>query len=331
MTSPSVLSISRMVLSVIFVASLALGPNAVKAQEYSEEEYKAFEDIQAEKDAVKKTDMMVRFLKSNPKTALRPNVAAEFNKILASLEGAKNWTAVISLGERFVNVAPDDSYTVMTLARAYAETKNSKGFAEFGERAYAQKPSGELAYAIARAYLDVGNNAKFLQWGGRAAASMPDNVDLLFELTRRYGMAQNSAQSAKYARLCLKAIPKAKKPENVDEQTWKETVNAMYAASYAAVGGFAYQNQNYAEAIANLDNAVKHVKRNETAYYFLGMSYWQQNKIDAAMLNFAKAYVMKGSTSGLAKQYLDKLYRSSHRNSLVGQERVIARAEQDLK
>ena len=64
---------------------------------------------------------------------------------------------------------------------------------------------------------------------------------------------------------------------------------------------------------------------------YLGMSYWRQNKLDAAMLNFAKAYIIKGLTASSAKQYLDQIWKSGHRNSLAGVDRVIARAQQDLK
>jgi tetratricopeptide (TPR) repeat protein len=117
----------------------------------------------------------------------------------------------------------------------------------------------------------------------------------------------------------------------MDEQTWKNLVSTVYATSYAAIGASAYQSNNYAEAITNLDNAVKYYRRNETAYYFLGMAYWQQNKLQPAMLNFAKAYVIKGSTSAAAKKYLDQLWGSSHRNSLAGMDQVIQRAQQELK
>ena len=332
MTFPSIYSISKTLLSLLFATCLVfVRPSIVLAQEYTEDEYKAFQEIQAEKDDAKKTALIVKFLKEKPKTALRKNVTAEFDRVLADLEAAKRWTQMISLGEKFVDVAPEDSYTVMTLARAYAETKNSKGFAEFGEKAYAQKPSGQLAYAIAKAYLDLGNDAKFLQWGEKAAAAMPESHEILFELTRKYGATQNAATAAKYARMCLKALKAAKKPEGTSEQNWKNYTDGAYAVCYAAIGSVAYEGKNYAEAIANLDNSVKYIKRNDLAYYYLGMSYWQQNKVDAAMLNLAKAYVLKGSTSPAAKRYLDQLYRSGHRQSLDGQDRIIARAEQDLK
>jgi hypothetical protein len=49
------------------------------------------------------------------------------------------------------------------------------------------------------------------------------------------------------------------------------------------------------------------------------------------MLNFAKAYLLKGATSASAKKYLDQLWVSGHRNSLAGEDRVLERARQDLK
>jgi len=131
--------------------------------------------------------------------------------------------------------------------------------------------------------------------------------------------------------MCLKVLPTAKKREEMDEDTWKTTVNNAYAMSYAVAGAAAYENRNYNEAINNFTGVVKYFKRNESAYYHLGLCYWQVNKLDAAMLNFAKAYILKGSTSASAKKYLDQLWSSSHRGSLAGVERVIERAQQDLK
>jgi hypothetical protein len=48
------------------------------------------------------------------------------------------------------------------------------------------------------------------------------------------------------------------------------------------------------------------------------------------MKNFAKAYLLGGSTSKPAKQYLDNLYKQTHRNSLVGEERIIEVAKAEL-
>jgi hypothetical protein len=61
------------------------------------------------------------------------------------------------------------------------------------------------------------------------------------------------------------------------------------------------------------------------------MAYWKMNKSDMAMVNFAKAYLLKGSTSAGAKAYLDQLYKAgAGRGTLTGEDRIIARAKAEL-
>jgi tetratricopeptide (TPR) repeat protein len=331
MTSHLVSYISKTLLSVLFVAGLALSPSLTWAQEPTEEEYKALTDLQAEKDILKKADMIFAFLKEKPKTAYRPNVMAEYQKVIIDLKNAKRWNEIISLGDKLLDVAPGDDFTEAALTQAYAETNNMKGFATYGEKAYSQKPSAALAMAIAQAYQKIGNDAKYNQWREKVLAQDPDNVEILIDMTKRYQASNNTAQALKYAKMCLDALPTAKKPEGIDAATWKNTTDAGYAVAYGVIGANAYQNNRYAEAISNLSSAVKYYKNMDLAYYYMGMSYWRQNKLEPAMLNFAKAYILKGSTSASAKKYLDQLWASSHRNSLAGVERVLDRARQDLK
>jgi len=331
MKSPSVSCISRTLLSILFAASMIFTSSMVRAQEYTEEEYTAFQNLQAEKDFAKKTDLIVQFLREKPKSALKPNIVAEFQNIIVNLQNQKNWNQVIALGDKFLDVVPNDGLTVSAMAAAYGATNNTKGFAAFGEKAYASKPSGELALYIAKAYRTLGNEAKYIQWAEKALAADSDNVEILSDMMKSNMARQNMAQALKYAKLCLEALPNAKKPADMTDAAWKEIQNQAYAIAYGVIGANAYESKRYSEAIKNLDSAVKYYKRYEMAYYYLGMSYWQANKLDAAMLNFAKAYLIKGSTSAAAKKYLEQLYASSHRNSLAGIDRVYARAQQDLK
>ena len=331
MASHSVSYISKTLLSILFFAALVLSPAMIRAQEPTEEEYNALTAIQDEKVANKKADLIFSFLKEKPKSAYRPNIMAEYQKVIIDLRNAKRWNEIISMGDKFLDVAPGDDFTEKALVVAYAETNNMKGFATYGEKAYAQKPSAALAMEIARAYQKLGNDAKYNQWREKVLAQDPDNVEILIDMTQRYQASNNTAQALKYAKMCLNALPTAKKPEEIDAAKWKNTTDAGYAVAYGVIGANAYQNNRYAEAIKNFESSVKYYKRNESAYYHLGLSYWQQNKLQPAMLNFAKAYVIRGATSASAKKYLDQLYKSSNRNSLAGVERIIERAQQDLK
>jgi tetratricopeptide (TPR) repeat protein len=331
MTSSSVSYISRTLLSILFAVCLVFTPKLVCAQEYTEEEFKAWEDIQAEKEAVKKTDMIVKFLQASPKNPLRPNIVSEFQKVLVSLKNEEKWTQIIALGDKFLSVAPGDDFTEQYLFAAYAKTGNSKGVANLGEKVYASKPSPELAMEIAKAYQRIGNDAKYVQWREKVLASDPNNIEILADMIKRYSANQNLPQAVKYANTCLKALPTAKKPAGMSDQDWQETQNQAYAIAYGVIGADAYQRNNYGLAIRSFESAVKYYKRNEMAYYHLGLCYWQQNKPEPAMLNFAKAYIIKGSVSASAKKYLDQLWKSSHPTTPAGVNRVIERAQQDLK
>jgi tetratricopeptide (TPR) repeat protein len=332
MNSPLNSYITKTSLGILVAAVLLFTSYPVPAQEdYTEEQYKQYQEIQAEKSTAKKIDMIVKFLGESPKSGLRKYMIAEYQTAIVGLQQANEWSQVITDGNKFLKVVPNDDFTFKALAVAYSQTKNTKGFASFGEKAYAANPSPQLAYAIADAYRQLGNHAKFREWGQKVLASDPDNIDILYQMTVQYMSMQNTAQAVKYAKTLLSALPKAKKPDTTDAQTWKNTTDAMYATAYGTIGAAAFEKRSYSVAIKNLDNAVKYVKRNDSAYYHLGLSYWQLNKMDAAMLNFAKAYILKGATSNNAKQYLEQLWKSSHRNSLAGMERVIERAEADLK
>ena len=331
MATHKVSYITKTLLSFLFVACLVITPNIARAQDYTEEEYKTFQDIQAEKDDTKKVDMIVKFLQEKPKNGLRVNMTAEYQKVIVELANAKKWTQVIALADKFLEVAPNDTFTITNLAAGYEATNNHKGFAAYGEKVYASKPSLELATALAKAYQALGNDAKYMQWREKVLASDPENIEILVDMVKRYQASNNKAQALKYAKMCLTALPKAQKPAGVDAQAWKNTTDAGYAVAYGVIGANAYETQNYAVAVTNLTNAVRYYKNMDMAYYYLGMSYWQQNKLEPAMLNFAKAYLLKGATSPGAKKYLDQLWKSGHQNSLTGEDRVLDRARQDLK
>ncbi len=331
MASLKVSYITKTLLSILFVAGMVLAPARIWAQEPTEEEYKALTDIQGEKDDAKKADMIFNFLKEKPKSAYRPNVMNEYQKIIIDLRNEKKWNQIISMGDKFLDVAPGDDFTEKALVVAYAETNNWKGFATYGEKAYAQKPSVALAMEIAKAYKKLGNEAKYNQWREKVLAQDPDNIEILVEMSGRYMASQNSAQALKYARQLLKALPEAKKPEGVTDQSWKETTDKAYATAYGIIGGNAYQNQKYTEAITNLTNATKYWKNMDQAYYTMGLCYWQQNKLEPAMLNFAKAYVIRGAISASAYKYLSQLASQGRKDPNAFIQRIVERAQQELK
>ncbi len=333
MTSASPLIVSKKTLAFLAIAIMLIALGNIPAQEtnYSEQEYKAYQDITGEASPAKKTALVISFLKAYPKSSLRTNVVAAYQGMINDLRTGQKWQEIITYGQQYQAFAPDDAYTIGVLASAYQASKNYRQFVVFGEKAFASKPSPSLAYYIAKAYLELNENAKFLQWGEKTVQMMPDNHEILFELTRRFGAVQNNAQAAKYAKMAVKAMQEAKMPEGTSPDSWKSYQTNVFATCYTVIGIVAFENRDYNAAATNLESSIKYYKGNDQAYYNLGMTYWQLAKIDMAMLNLAKAYVMNKTTSRAAKQNLDNLYKSTHQQSLAGEERIIARAQAELK
>jgi tetratricopeptide (TPR) repeat protein len=334
MKSPSISTYSKILLAVFFIAGLTLVPQMSwaqeKAAELTDEEYKIYEDVKAEKDTAKKVDLIVQSLKEKPQSNLRKFFVPEFQQIIDGLNKENKWTQLIPLGEKFLSAVPNDKYTIKIMAFACEKTGNHKGVALYGEKIYASEPSPGLAADIAQAYQKSGNEEKYAQWREKASTSDPDSLQNLAEMTKKYVAGQNKAQASKTAKKIIGILPTAKKPANVDEATWKTIVSNAGAIAYAVVGSDAYESRRYAEAITNLDLSVKSFKRNEQAYFMLGMCYWQQNKLDAAMLNFAKVYLIKGSLSATAKKNLDQLATTTRRGA-AAVTRIVEQAQQDLK
>ena len=298
---------------------------------YTAEEYKAFQEVMGEADPAKKTELIIKFIQDRPQSALKQNVVADYYGMLQKLQTGEKWPELVAAGERYLTVVPDDEITVSALAGGYQKTKNQQKFVVFGEKVFAKKPEGSTAYYLAQAYKELKNEAKFIEWGEKTVALLPDNHEILLELTKKFGEAKKNAQAAKYARQTVKALQSASKPEGVADKLWKDYTTHAYATCYNVIGNVAYEQQDYQGAISNLENTLKYYSKNDLAYYHLAHSYWQTGKIDLAMKNFAKAYLLKTRLSPTAKQHLDNLYKSSHQNSLVGIEHVIAKAQEELK
>ncbi len=318
------------ILGIAVFPSLCGGAPAQDVPQYTVEEYNAYQAITGEPDPAKKMDLIVKFFKTYPKSTLLVHVTGDFQTMLKALQDGKKWPQLITVGKQFLAVSPDDPYTIALIAAAYSETKNYKQFVVFGEESYRTNPSGNLAYAMAKAYQSLGNNAKLVEWAERTVAAIPDNFEMRMELAKIYADSNRPADAEKHAQQCLKAIQAAQKPENASDRDWKTTTDHFQMASYFIMGNSAFQKQSYAAAVTNLENSLKINNRNDTAYYILAQSYLQLRQTNPALKNFAKAALLGGSVAEAAKQNLELYYKQTHRNSLIGIERIYEVAKEEL-
>jgi tetratricopeptide (TPR) repeat protein len=327
---------TRRAIAAVFILCCAafvlpnLNAVAQETPQYTTEEYNAYQGITQESDSAKKIELITQFFKTYPKSALKPHITSDFQESIKNLRDAKKWTQVVTVGRQFLSSVPDDAYTIALVAEGYSETNNYQQFVVFGEAAYKTKPSGNLAYALAKAYKQLGNNPKFLEWGEKTVANLPDNYEIMLEMAIIYSENQRVAESDKHAKQCLKVLLATKRPEQMAEKDWTAYTNRAFQVCYIIIGSSAYQRQDYAGAIPNLENSIKYNARNDMAYYWLGDSYSYMRNTTQALKNYAKASLLGGRSAVPAKQKLENLYKQTHKNTLVGLDRVIALAKAEL-
>jgi len=79
------------------------------------------------------------------------------------------------------------------------------------------------------------------------------------------------------------------------------------------------------------ERALKIRPRFGEAYFFHAVVLKKDRKIEESMNAFAKCYVIKNPLQKKAKELLDVTYRTFNKRSLIGEEKIIKKAMQEMK
>jgi tetratricopeptide (TPR) repeat protein len=88
---------------------------------------------------------------------------------------------------------------------------------------------------------------------------------------------------------------------------------------------------NYIALRGLCEQALKVRPKFGEVHLFHGVVLKNENKIQEAMNAFAKCYLIKNPLQAKAKQQLDVTYRASSGGSLIGEEKIIKNAKEELK
>jgi tetratricopeptide (TPR) repeat protein len=91
------------------------------------------------------------------------------------------------------------------------------------------------------------------------------------------------------------------------------------------------KQQNFTVLKGLCERALKIRPRFGEVYLFRGVVLKNEGKIDEAMNDFARCYVIKNPLQSKAKLLLDIAFRSVNKGSLIGEEKLIKQAMQTLK
>jgi hypothetical protein len=299
-------------------------------EEYTEEEYDAYEKAVKEPDLAKRGPALIAFMEKYPKSKLQEYIVAAYKALMFEYSKSGDYAKLEPAAEQWLKYAPNDLQTIGFVATAAIELGHDKKFTDYGEKIFAQQPGPQLAMALYQSYQKTGDEAKKWDWALKLLEypEYNDKFDLRWQFVLKYA-EKDIAKAAEYSQLTLKSLALAKKPEKTPQSDWDKAVALIQRQSYNIIGMNYFGQKKYPETVQTLGKALA-VECYDAAYYYIGMSQWQQASVEDAEMSFAKAELLKGEYQARAKTNLEKLYRETHNGNLTGIEKKYKTAQAEL-
>lgn len=296
-------------------------------EEYTPEEYDAFDAATKEPDLSKRATLIVAFMEKYPKSKLLPNVTASYEALLYEVMKASDFQKLETLAEQWLKFYPNDLKTQAYAFDAALKLGRHQKVVDYGEKIYAQKPSADLASILYNSYDKLGNVAKKNEWRLKLLEypEYNDNINLRWALVVEYA-DKDLPKAAGYAEQTLKALSIAKRPANVSEADWSKTTRSLEKGCYDIIGMNLYTQKKYTQAIETLQKAVK-VECYDAGWYYIAQSYWNLNQLEEAHDAFAVADLLDGKMSAQAKKHCLDIYKTIHNGNDTGIDKVYRRAK----
>jgi hypothetical protein len=333
---PEMLLIVLLGLATVFFPVAVIGaPGEVQQQKaeaeeqetpYGEDEYNAYDTATKEPNLEKRGAMLLDFMDKYPKSTLtQAYIKPAYENLLHDCSEQKQYPLLESLAEKWLKLYPNNVQTLAYMAEAAQKQGNDQKYAQRLEEIYTLDPKPSYAADILQAYGKIRNQAKVDEWTQKVL-KMSDydaNFSLRFDFVKKYMETNKYGKAAEYAKLTLKSADLVKEPsKEVQDQ-----LRVVRYVCYLAIGISSYESAKFTEAIQALQQALKFEKHGEP-YYYIGMSQWKQEKIEEAILSFARAELQGGDIAPQAKEKVEQLYKALHDNRTTGIEKIYKRAKE---
>jgi tetratricopeptide (TPR) repeat protein len=212
---------------------------------------------------------------SQPSDAVAP-VSKQENKAIKTFRDtpASDADKKTQLGEEFIQTYPQSRYrseVVTWLSRVYLTKGQLDKLQAEGDKELALTPNNPLSLAL------LGSNL-----ARAATANTPDMQNRLDE-------------AEQYCKKSLEALATAQKPSDVSEEKFTTAKNQTSALAYSGLGTVAFRRAKFADAISNLDQAVKLGGGTDPVdYYLLGKSNEAATNFDQALAAYSKCAAIPG-------------------------------------
>jgi len=190
---------------------------------------------------------------------------------------------------------------------------------KYPETRYKSPLYGALTYA----YLQAGNTQKMQEYGEKEIAIAPNDVSTLAILgqtlprglhgsTSTPEAQQVLAKSEQYSKQALEITPTLPKPENMTDEAFTSAKNQTLAMAHSGLGLVYVRRGKNAEAIPELEQAVKiDPNPDPVNYYLLGMANKITSHFDDAIVAFNKCTTMTGPLQGTCKAQAEDAKKQS--------------------
>ncbi len=201
----------------------------------------------------------------------------------------------------FQGVIPNDAAKKIELGEAFLQ--------KYPESRYKSPVYGALTYA----YLQAGNTQKMQEYGEKEITLSPNDVSTLALLGQTLprtlhgsvadpAAVQLLAKAEQYSKQAIEITPTLPKPENLTDEAFASAKNQALAMAHSGLGLVFVRRGKNAEAIPELEQAVKiDPNPDPVNYYLLGMANKTTSHFDDAVAAFNKCAAMTGPLQGTCK------------------------------
>jgi len=184
---------------------------------------------------------------------------------------------------------------------------------KYPESRYKSPVFGSLTYA----YLQAGNTQKMQEYGEKEIALVPNDVSTLALLGQTLprtlrGSASDPialqvlAKAEQFSKQAIEITPTLPKPENLTDEAFTSAKNQTLAMAHSGLGLVYVRRGKNAEAIPELEQAVKiDPNPDPVNYYLLGMANKVTSHFDDSVAAFNKCATMAGPMQGTCKTQAD--------------------------
>jgi len=338
---PKMFVLALLALAITLFYGSAMGPAYAESPEqdaaadeeieetpYTEEEYNAYMAASQEPDALKRGEMLFAFIDEYPESTLMTYIDAAYKNLLFECSDGGKFEELETLAEQWNKLHPDDLQMVAYIVTAAEQLGHDEKLLENLLKLYEAQPTPETAMYFAQTYKKMGNTPKYLEWAEKVLeySEYASNFALRYNLVQHYVSEENYSKAAECAQSTLEATELVKQPS---ADTFK-SLRAVQNACHHLIGINQYETEKYAEAIKSFEKALRAEVYGE-GYYYIGMCQRNQDLIDDAMVSLAKAELHGGEVAPKAKEYLEKLYKALHNNTLIGIEKVYRKAKEQTE